>query len=156
MYSKWKEFENRLLKNKCIDSQHLSVINKEIHHWRSVLERLIAITLFLAKQNLAFRGSSEKLFSINAGNFLELVQLLGNFDGVMPEHLRRVSSKQCVDHYCSKRIQNELINLLGNKVLHNIQNRLKKNKYFSIILDYTPDLSHSENVIHAEICKRRK
>lgn len=64
----------------------------------------------------------------------------------MSEHLRRVSSKQCADHYCSKRIQNELINLLGNKVLQNIQNRLKKSKYFSIILDCTPDLSHSEKM----------
>ena len=97
-------------------------------------------TIF-SKTEFSISGSPEKLFSPNAGNFLELVQILGNFDGVMSENIRRVSSKQCADHYCSKRIQNELINLLGNKVLQNIQSLYTENLIYYKQVTYC-ELNH--------------
>ena len=100
----------------------------------------------MAEHNLAFRGSSDKLFIPNNGNFLGLVQLLGKFDETMREHLRKFANKELPDHYCGKNIQNEFITLLGEKVLENIFLRLKKAKYYSVILDCTPDISHSEKM----------
>ena len=75
-----------------------------------------------------------------------MVQLLGKFDETMREHLWKFANKELPDHYCGKNIQNEFINLLGEKVLENIFLRLKKAKYYSVILDCTPDISHSEKM----------
>ncbi|GBP20823.1 52 kDa repressor of the inhibitor of the protein kinase [Eumeta japonica] len=46
----------------------------------------IDVTLFLAQQNLAFRGHCEDISSENRGNFLELVQLLAKCDPMLQEH----------------------------------------------------------------------
>jgi hypothetical protein len=100
----------------------------------------------LAEHNLSFRGSSDKLNTPKNGNFLGLVQLLGKFDPVMTEHLRRVMHKETNHHYFSKNIQNEVIHLLSNEVRGQIVSKIKKAKYFSVILDCTPDISHTEQM----------
>ena len=67
----------------------------------------MSITLFLAKHNMAFRGSSDKLFTEHNGNFLGLVELLGNYDDVMREHLRRIVFRESKDHYCGKKFKRD-------------------------------------------------
>jgi hypothetical protein len=121
-------------------------VEKEREHWCKVLERLMSITQYLAERNLAFRGTSDTLFTPHNGNFLGLVELLGKFDLTMSEHLRRVVSTETHVHYCGKNVQNEIINLFGNSVQENIFNRAKSAKYFSLILDCTPDISHVEQL----------
>jgi hypothetical protein len=44
---------------------------------REVLGRLINVTCFLEKQELAFRGHDESSTSLNKGNYIELIFLLG-------------------------------------------------------------------------------
>lgn len=122
------------------------MINRETTHWKNVLERLMKITLFLSKHNLAFRGSSDKFFTENNGNFLGLVELLGEYDETLKEHLRRIISKDVSDHYCGKIIQNELIELMARKTREDILEKLKSAKYYSLILDCTPDISHTEKM----------
>ncbi|XP_038644232.1 zinc finger MYM-type protein 1-like, partial [Scyliorhinus canicula] len=143
---KWFETSLRLQTNKSIDKGMQSRVGKEREHWCKVLERLMSITLYLAEHNLAFRGTSDTLFTPHNGNFLGLIELLGKYDLTMSEHLRRVVSKETHIHYCGKNVQNEIINLLGNAVQENILNRAKEAKYFSLILDCTPDISHVEQL----------
>ncbi|XP_038644234.1 zinc finger MYM-type protein 1-like, partial [Scyliorhinus canicula] len=143
---KWFETLLRLQTNKSIDKGMQSRVGKEREHWCKVLERLMSITLYLAEHNLAFRGTSDTLFTPHNGNFLGLVELLGKYDLTMSKHLRRVVSKETHIHYCEKNVQNEIINLLGNAVQENILNRAKEAKYFSLILDCTPDISHVEQL----------
>lgn len=49
-------------------------------------------------------------------------------------------------HSLSSTIQNEIIALLGDKILIEIVRRVKKAKYFSIIMDCTPDKGHTEQL----------
>jgi len=95
---------------------------------------------------MAFRGSSDKRFAENNGNFLQLVQLLGKYDPIMKEHLRRAVKREISDHYCSKTIQEELISLLAKQIIESIVSGLKAAKYFSMILDCTPDVSKKEQM----------
>lgn len=49
----------RLKSHTAIDDAALQLMNTEKQKWKNLLSRLLDITLFLAKQNLAFRGHDE-------------------------------------------------------------------------------------------------
>ena len=49
--------------------------------------------------------------------------------------------------YLSPTIQNELIEVLGKKVKHLILEEIKAAKYFSILLDSTPEVSHIDQMV---------
>lgn len=145
-YCQWIEAEMRLKRGKTIDCEEQKLISRETLRWNNVLIRLMNITLYLAENNIAFRGTSDKLYTPNNGKFLSLVQLIGKFDPVMQEHLRLATTGNISDHYCGKDIQNELIDLMGEKVRSEIVSRVKISKYYSIIADCTPDISHIEQL----------
>ncbi|XP_053561123.1 zinc finger MYM-type protein 1-like [Bombina bombina] len=64
----------------------------------------------------------------------------------MNEHLRRVKDQETLVHYLGKDIQNELIQLLAGAIKKKIITSTTSAKYYSIILDCTPDVSHIEQM----------
>jgi len=58
---------------------------------------------------------------------LGLVELLGKYDNNMIEHLNRITTQKLNLTYCSKDIQNELINLMASKVSEIIQQKVQVN-----------------------------
>ncbi|XP_019087293.1 PREDICTED: uncharacterized protein LOC104727582 [Camelina sativa] len=112
----WAELDLMLQKNQTIDKYAQDELNKEKIHWRQVLLRIITVVKTLAKQNLAFRGSNEKIGEEGCGNFLSFIEMIADFDPVMIEHLRRYKEGVSRNHYLSNRIQNELIALLANEI----------------------------------------
>lgn len=142
----WRTLHQRLVAGKTIDAVNQELFVNEVNRWREILKRLVAIVVHLAERNLAFRGHSEKLYEPGNGNFLGQVQLMAQFDPVMREHVKRVANKEVNESYFSKSIQNELICLVANTVTQAIVERVKRSKYFSVIMDCTPDVSHTEQL----------
>ncbi|KAI5324385.1 hypothetical protein L3X38_033458 [Prunus dulcis] len=143
--STWIDFRIRLQKNKTIDGVQ-NRIKKEKEHWRNLLKRLISIVKYLGKYSLAFRGSNEKIHDINNGNFMGQVEMIAEWDPVMKEHVRRMDDKETHYHYLSHKIQNELILLLAFELKSAIIKKIEEAKYFSVILDCTPDASNQEQM----------
>lgn len=105
-YQAWRELELRLLKRKTIDEFNQQKIREEEQYWHQILQRLIALVRVLGMQNLAFRGTNDRLFTAGNGNFLKFVEFLALFDPLMSEHLRRIKDGETLVQYLGKDIQN--------------------------------------------------
>lgn len=64
----------------------------------------------------------------------------------MKQHVADVETQVIHKSYLGKNIQNELIDCIGGKIVEAMVKEIRKNKFFSIILDCTPDLSHKEQL----------
>lgn len=90
---------------------------------------LLYLIQFIAEQNLAFRGKCAELYESDNGNFLKCLEMIVKFDPIMSEHTRRCQAP-------GKKI---CPIILVTKIKLIIIDAAKKAKYYSIILDCTPD-----------------
>ncbi len=135
-----------------VDGLMLQNMQSQTEHWKQVLCRILDVTLFLGERGLAFRGNSHLIGDPGNGNFLGLLELIGRYDPVMSEHLTKVRESQASHqrlqvHYLSSDSQNEFIQCCANKVTSTIIKELEAAKYFSIIVDATPDSAHVEQTV---------
>ena len=146
--ARWKSFESRLMKGQTIDALHQEQLVKERERTLQILDRIFSATLFLALQGLPFRGhrfeSQEDIMTTftNSGNYLQLLQLLATYDPVIAAHLASTSKNK----YTSPKIQNEVIESIATAVREKIIEETVAAKYYCIIIDTTPDISHVEQL----------
>ena len=133
----WKSYKQNLQKGNFMDELVERETVKEISFWKKVLTGILDAVMFLARNNLAFRGSSSNINDNNCGNFLSLIKLLGNYYPPLATHLDRL--QKCKTSYLSPKIQNEFINLCGNTVRESILKKVRDRKYFCIMFDSTSD-----------------
>ncbi|XP_065651062.1 uncharacterized protein LOC136079264 [Hydra vulgaris] len=145
-YSDWKNLEKNLNERKTLDSDLQRFINGEMKKWRDILKVIVDAILFCVKNNLALRGSTEVIGEQNSGIFLNLIELISHYYPLVAEHVASVKAKKTTTSYFSPRIQNELIELLGQKVRNEILSNVREAKYYSVLFDCTPDASHKEQM----------
>lgn len=95
---------------------------------------------------MAFRGSSKKLYEEDNGNFLDLIEIITELDPIMKEYIRCIQEKEIHYYDLNHKIQNEFMLMLAGEIKSAITETVKEAKYFSVILDCTPDINHEEQM----------
>lgn len=118
----WITLSNSLKNNKTVDHLQLKLLDSKKKHWINVLEIVISVIKFLARQCLAFRGTSKTLYEHDNGNFLKAIEMIASFDSVMEENLHKIvvsetkNDSSCKVYYLEDSIQNEIIKILGRTI----------------------------------------
>ncbi|XP_022834878.1 zinc finger MYM-type protein 1-like [Spodoptera litura] len=131
-----------------IDHELVAQIQEELTYWREVLKRVVAtVKSLLASRGLSFRGHEEKLGSLHNGNYLMTLELIAEFDPFLSKHIAQYGGKgKGCTNYLSSTICDEFIELMAKKVLTQIKDEIKISKYYSMIVDSTPDISHIDQL----------
>lgn len=143
-YVKWKILEKNMRSGNMLDDYVLNSIKQETITWREVVKIIIDAILFCAKNNIALRGTNEIIGNSNSGIFLSIIELVSQDNVTLKKHIE--THKKGSVTYFSPLIQNEIINIIGDKTRNEIINRIQKAKYFSILFDCTPDVSRKEQM----------
>ncbi|XP_060845918.1 zinc finger MYM-type protein 1-like [Rhopalosiphum padi] len=93
-------------------------------------------------RGLAFRGNSHNFGSKQNGNYLGCLELVAKFDPFLSAHIANYGNKGNGNvSYLSSNICDEFITLMSNTVIDKIVSEIKERKYFSLIVDSTPDVT---------------
>ena len=96
---------------------------------------------------MAFRGGDERFGSPHNGNFLDILELIAEFDPFLASHIKQYGNcGKGNTSYLSKTICEELVKLMSSKVRASILEDIQPAGYFSISVDSTPDLSHVDQL----------
>lgn len=111
-------------------------------------EALSCYTIFVrAWASTGLREANEQLNTSSNGNYLGLLELLAKYDSFMEEHISKYEqARRGQASYLLSTICDELIVLMGEKVLDMIICEVKTAKYFSISVDSTPDVTHVDQL----------
>lgn len=130
-----------------IDCSLVEQHKAEGNYWKQVLYRVVAVVKFISQRGLPFFGTNETFGSVHNGNFLGIIELLSTFDLFLAEHITTHGNKgKGKVSYFSSTIVGEFIELMSKKVLDEILAEIKKAKYFGIIVDSTPDITHTDQL----------
>ena len=105
---------------------------------RALLLKIIGNIRFLARQGLALRGSGDDENS----NFIQLLKLRGDDDGRVGKWMEKKMNR-----FMSPKIQNELLEVMGLKVVREIADSIRCAPFFTIMVDETTDIANKEQVV---------
>ncbi|KAJ8263890.1 hypothetical protein GJAV_G00142760 [Gymnothorax javanicus] len=138
----------------------MSAHREQVKKRRQVLERVVDVVKVLGKRGLSYRHvENEAAYTLNDntidhGNFLELIVLLGKYDICLREHLDDCVEKSRKMHQSSgsrgrgslitllsKTTVNSVIDALGHLIQESIARDVQKAGMFSVQLDTTQDIN---------------
>uniref|UniRef100_A0A1B8Y1W6 TTF-type domain-containing protein n=1 Tax=Xenopus tropicalis TaxID=8364 RepID=A0A1B8Y1W6_XENTR len=139
--------QNRAKISGRIDQLFLEKQNQEMEYWRNVLKRVVTAVKTLSSRGLPFRGTDEKFGSLTNGNYLMLLEAIAEHDPFLAEHIKKYGNTGSGStSYLSKTVCFEFIDIVASSVLEVILNEAKQAKYYSISVDSTPDVSHTDHL----------
>jgi len=103
-------------------------------------------------QGLALRGHRDHSScdsTTNKGNFIAILEMIAKRDPLLKEHLNYCKKNQS---YTSKRIQNELIMVIGTQLRQKILQPLSQVQYYSVMADEVTDPCSNEEIL--SLCVR--
>ena len=147
-----------------LGSKQISIHREQVRKRRLVLERVTDVVKVIGKRGLSFRGTKFEASytlddpSIDHGNFLEMITLLGKYDIVMKEHLSECVEKSKKHHqtkskaqgrgsfvsFLSKNTVNEIINNIQQAIQQCIANEVNEAGMFSVEIDTTQDITSQD------------
>ena len=105
---------------------------------REALHQIFTAIRFLCRQGLALRGDGcEK-----DGNFTQLLLMKAELDANLQEWMKRKGNT-----YTSPDIQNEIIKVMGIKLLRKISLDLQSSPFLTIMVDKTRDISNRSKLL---------
>lgn len=120
----------------------------EMEYWRQILHRIVSVIQFLGSRAMPFQGSNQKIGSNQNGNYLGLIELLAKYDPLLKNHLEQYGNKgKGRASYLSANICDEFIFLIAKTIESQIINEIHEAKYYSLSVDSTPDISHSDQLV---------
>lgn len=141
--------------SKIIDQKQNDVIvqmhkrnEKEIKNNREVLKTIIKTIELCGRQGLALRGGHDfGELSLNTpikndGNFRSLLRYrIESGDNLLLNHIQNCNKNAS---YISANVQNDIVSVISEYMQHYICDKIRKEKYFTILADETTDISHVE------------
>ncbi|KAL6485944.1 hypothetical protein MHYP_G00053360 [Metynnis hypsauchen] len=147
--------------NSLLRGRQLTVHREQIKRRRQVLDRVVEVVRVIGKRCLSYRQEENEAAytleenSLDHGNFLEIITLLGKYDVALKEHLSEVIEKSKKLHesasgtrgrgslvtLLSKSTVNSVIDMIQNLIKENIATEVLKAGMFSVQLDTTQDIT---------------
>ena len=107
-----------------IDSGLVKLYESEVQYWQQVLRRKVSVVKFLCVR--AFCGKNELTGSSNNGNYRGILEVMSEYDTFLAEHISKHSNKgRGHASYLSSTICEDMIELMGQKVLSVIVDKIK-------------------------------
>ena len=130
-----------------IEISMIKEIESEVQYWIKVLKRVVAGIRFLTERGLPLRGKNEVIGSPKNGNFFGIMELIAEFDPFLQEHIKSYANKgRGTVSYLSKTIYEEIIHVMAKKVMTQIIDEINTAKYWGLVVDSTPDISHTDQL----------
>ena len=125
-----------------VDAEMRKVMLAEEQKWQHVLTQQFSLLRLITGLGLPLRGHRETADSANPGIYLSSLQFISNTDTVLAHHL---ASSSCIK-YASKTIMEEQIRVLANEVCRILVSECKTAKFYTVIADSSPDISHKDQM----------
>ena len=137
-----KKSEDQLKEKQHIQSVFVKQSNQDKIDYRVQLNAIVDCIRFLLCWGLAFRDHDESQGSSDKGNFLELLQFLGDHNESINEVLQK-APKNC--KLTNSDIQKDIVNAIACETSKSIIKDLD-NGFFSILVDESRDISMKEKM----------
>ncbi|CAH0555121.1 unnamed protein product [Brassicogethes aeneus] len=118
--------------------QHLSTATlKQMMDHRTALKKIFSTLRILGRQGLAIRGAANDEDS----NFMTILRARAEDVLELESWLSRTGHK-----WLHHDIQNEILEIMANKIMTENIEKIKKSEFYAILLDETPDVSRMEQI----------
>ena len=112
--------------------KQMSAHRDQVRKKRQVLERIVDVVKLIGKRGLAYRGAKNEAAytledsTIDHGNFLELILLLGKYDVIMKEHLTNCIEQSKDHHHSGAKGRGSLVTLISKTTVKYVIDTVKQ------------------------------